>query len=99
MGAFRKGYASDMTRMAHVGPPTPKYKRAYRAVLEAQLAAIDRVKAGATTQSVDRAARQTLKQYGLERSLFIPPATVSASKSTNRPNRKKDHTNWKQVWR
>ncbi len=39
MGAFRDGYASDMTRMAHVGPATPKYKRAYRAVLEAQLAA------------------------------------------------------------
>lgn len=70
MGAFRKGYASDMTRMAYVGRATPKYRRAYRAVLEAQLAAIDRVKAGATTQSVDRAARQTLRRYGLEREFF-----------------------------
>jgi len=67
MGAFRDGYASDMTRMAHVGPATPKYKRAYRAVLEAQLAAIDAVKPGATTNSVDRAARGTLKRHGLER--------------------------------
>ena len=50
MGAFRDGYASDMTRMAHVGPATPKYKRAYRAVLEAQLAAIDAVKPGVTTE-------------------------------------------------
>ncbi len=67
MGAFRDGYASDMTRMVHVGPPAPKYKRAYRAVLEAQLAAIDAVRAGATTNSVDRAARGTLKRHGLER--------------------------------
>jgi Xaa-Pro aminopeptidase len=67
MGAFRDGYASDMTRMVHVGAATPKYKRAYSAVLEAQLAAIDAVKPGATTNAVDRAARSTLKRYGLER--------------------------------
>jgi Xaa-Pro aminopeptidase len=67
MGAFRDGYASDMTRMVHVGPATPKYKQAYRAVLKAQLAAIDAVKPGATTNAVDRAARGTLKEHGLER--------------------------------
>jgi Xaa-Pro aminopeptidase len=67
MGAFRDGYASDMTRMVHIGPATPKYKQAYRAVLEAQLAAIDAVKPGATTNAVDRAARGTLKRHGLER--------------------------------
>jgi Xaa-Pro aminopeptidase len=67
MGAFRDGYASDMTRMVHVGPATPKYKRAYRAVLEAQLAAIDAVKPGVTTNSVDRAARGTLTRHGLGR--------------------------------
>lgn len=67
MGAFRDGYASDMTRMVHVGPATPKYKRAYRAVLEAQLTAIDAVKPGVTTNSVDRAARATLTRHGLGR--------------------------------
>jgi Xaa-Pro aminopeptidase len=67
MGAFQDGYASDMTRMVHVGTPTPKYKKAYRAVLEAQLAAIAAVKPGATTNAVDRAARGTLKKHGLER--------------------------------
>jgi Xaa-Pro aminopeptidase len=67
MGAFRDGYASDMTRMVHVGPAPPKYKRAYRAVLEAQLAAIEAVKPGATTSSVDRTARNTLKRYDLEK--------------------------------
>jgi Xaa-Pro aminopeptidase len=67
MGAFRSGYASDMTRMVHVGPATPKYKRAYRAVLEAQLAAIDAVKPGVTADSVDRAARGALTRHGLGR--------------------------------
>jgi Xaa-Pro aminopeptidase len=67
MGAFRDGYASDMTRMVHVGPATAKYKRAYRAVLEAQLAAIAAVKPGVTTNAVDRAARSTLKRHGLDR--------------------------------
>jgi Xaa-Pro aminopeptidase len=67
MGAFQDGYASDMTRMVHVGPATPKYKRAYKAVLEAQLAAIAAVKPGATTHAVDRAARSTLKKHRLER--------------------------------
>jgi Xaa-Pro aminopeptidase len=56
-----------MKRMVHVGPATPKYKRAYKAVLEAQLAAIAAVKPGATTHAVDRAARGTLKKHGLER--------------------------------
>lgn len=67
MGAFRDGYASDMTRMAHVGRPSPKYKRAYRAVLEAQLAAIQVVKPGVTAGAVDAAARRTLRQHGLEK--------------------------------
>ena len=67
MGAFRHGYASDMTRMVHLGKATLKYKRAYKAVLEAQLAAIDAVKAGARTTAVDRAARSVLKAHGLDR--------------------------------
>ncbi len=67
MGAFRDGYASDMTRMVHLGPASTKYKRAYKAVLEAQLAAIAAVRPGATTHAVDRAARATLKRHGLEK--------------------------------
>lgn len=67
MGAFRDGYASDMTRMVHVGPASAKYKRAYKAVLEAQLAAVAAVRPGVTTKAVDRAARSVLKGYGLEK--------------------------------
>lgn len=66
MGAFQDGYASDMTRMLFLGSPTPKVKRTYRAVLEAQLAAIDAVRAGVSTAHVDRQARKVLKGYGLE---------------------------------
>jgi Xaa-Pro aminopeptidase len=67
MGALQDGYCSDMTRMLFLGIPGAKVKRAYRAVLEAQLAAIDAVRAGALTRNVDRAARQVLKGYGLDR--------------------------------
>jgi Xaa-Pro aminopeptidase len=67
MGATREGYASDMTRMLHVGRPSPKVRRMYSAVLEAQLAAIDAVHEGVAAQRVDRAARQVLKRHGLDR--------------------------------
>jgi Xaa-Pro aminopeptidase len=67
MGAFCDGYASDMTRMVHVGAADAKYKSAYRAVLEAQLAGIAAVRPGATAASVDSATRRTLKKHGLER--------------------------------
>jgi Xaa-Pro aminopeptidase len=67
MGAFQDGYASDMTRMLYVGTPPAKVKRMYRAVLEAQLAAIDAVRAGVRTTAVDGAARKVLQGYGLDR--------------------------------
>ena len=67
MGAIQDGYCSDMTRMLFLGSPGARVKRTYRAVLEAQLAALDAVRAGASTRSVDRAARQVLKGYGLDR--------------------------------
>jgi Xaa-Pro aminopeptidase len=67
MGAFENGYASDMTRMLFVGPPPPRVKRTYRAVLEAQLAAIAAVRPGVRTAAVDGAARQVLRKHGLDR--------------------------------
>ncbi len=67
MGAMQDGYASDMTRMLLLGAPGAKVKRAYKAVLEAQLAAIDAVRPGIAASKVDRAAREVLKGYGLEK--------------------------------
>lgn len=65
MGASLNGYMSDMTRVAHMGPPSPAARRLYDAVLEAQLAAIDAVKPGATAAGVDAAARAALRRRGL----------------------------------
>ena len=70
MGAFQDGYASDMTRMLSVGPPGAKVKRMYRAVLEAQLAAIDAVRAGRPRRASMRAARKVLKGYGLDQAFI-----------------------------
>jgi Xaa-Pro aminopeptidase len=67
MGAQLQGYTSDMTRMAHLGRPSPASRRLHRAVLEAQLAAIDAVRPGVTAHTVDRAARSTLRRHGLDR--------------------------------
>jgi Xaa-Pro aminopeptidase len=65
MGAFQAGYASDMTRMVHLGKATPRYRKAYKAVLEAQLAAINAIRPGVKTAAVDKAAREVLKAHGL----------------------------------
>lgn len=67
MGAQQEGYASDMTRMLHMGTPSAKVKRMYRAVLEAQLAGVDAVRAGVPAAKVDAAARRVLRGYGLDR--------------------------------
>jgi Xaa-Pro aminopeptidase len=70
MGAFVEGYASDMTRMLFLGRPDAKVKRTYKAVLEAQLAAIDAVRGGVAAARVDRAARAALKGHGLDRAFI-----------------------------
>lgn len=67
MGALQSGYCSDMTRMLHLGAPSPKSKKLYRAVLEAQRAAIDSVRENTTAAAVDRKARAVLKSYGFEK--------------------------------
>jgi len=67
MGALQEGYCSDMTRMLFLGTPSAKVKRTYKAVLEAQLAGIDAVHAGARTAAVDAAARKVLREYGLDK--------------------------------
>ncbi len=65
MGALQDGYCSDMTRMLFLGTPSAKVKRAYKAVLEAQLAGVDAVRDGVAASRVDAAARNVLKSYGL----------------------------------
>src|ERR1700693_629910 len=65
MGSCQNGYMSDMTRMLFLGRPSQTVRSIYRAVLNAQLAAIDTVRAGVTAGQVDRKARQVLESEGL----------------------------------
>ena len=64
MGATQDGYASDMTRMLHLGEASSEIRGWYADVLEAQLAALDAVREGASAGSVDRAARRVLQAKG-----------------------------------
>jgi len=70
MGACLDGYASDMTRMAHMGRPSPKAADLHAAVLEAQLAAIDAVGPGIDARKVDQSARKVLKRHNLDRAFM-----------------------------
>lgn len=67
MGAMQDGYASDMTRTLHVGRARPKARKLYKAVLEAQLAAIEAVREGVAASAVDKGARDVLRKHGFER--------------------------------
>jgi Xaa-Pro aminopeptidase len=64
-GVILGGYCSDRTRTVHVGPPSKDARRAYAAVLEAQVAAIAAVRPGVRAAEVDEAARSVLRKYKL----------------------------------
>jgi Xaa-Pro aminopeptidase len=64
-GGVLDGYCSDLTRTVSVGNPSLDAVRLHAAVRDAQAAAIDAVKPGATTAEVDGAARQVLVAHGL----------------------------------
>jgi len=67
LGAILRRYCSDLTRTVYVGRAPLRVRRWYRAVLEAQTAARDAVRAGVTTGAVDAAARGILQRKGLGR--------------------------------
>jgi Xaa-Pro aminopeptidase len=64
-GVILSGYCSDQTRTVWVGAVAGDARSAYDAVKDAQRAAIDAVKPGATVGEVDEAARKVLKKAGL----------------------------------
>jgi Xaa-Pro aminopeptidase len=65
-GAILDDYVSDMTRMVCLGRLSDRQRLLFQAVHEAQVAAIDAVKAGVKAHSVDRKARQVLKKFKLD---------------------------------
>jgi len=66
LGAILGHYCSDITRTVFVGRAPERIRRWYRAVLEAQSAAIAAVKAGAACGDVDAAARGVLTSRRLD---------------------------------
>lgn len=59
-----QGYKNDLTRTYVVGEPSPRARAAYRAVREAQAAAIALAAPGVTCGELDRAARAVIEQAG-----------------------------------
>jgi Xaa-Pro aminopeptidase len=70
LGVILAHYCSDITRTVHVGRAPERIRTWYRAVLEAQTAAIAAVRNGAACGDVDSAARQVLAGYHLDQ-LFV----------------------------
>jgi len=66
LGVILAHYCSDITRTVYVGRAPTRVKQWYKAVLEAQGAAIAEVRAGASTGDVDSAARQVLAGWKLD---------------------------------
>lgn len=62
-GAKYMGYCSDMTRTVVIGKADDKIKKLYNTVLEAQLAGIAAVKAGADCSLCDKAARDIIDSH------------------------------------
>jgi Xaa-Pro aminopeptidase len=65
LGVILAHYCSDLTRTVCVGRATAKVRRWYRAVEQAQQAALEALKAGVATGKVDRAARSVLDRSSL----------------------------------
>jgi Xaa-Pro aminopeptidase len=70
LGVILGHYCSDITRTVFVGRASKRIQMWYRAVLEAQAAAIAMVRTGATCGDVDATARKVLAGYRVDH-LFV----------------------------
>ena len=64
MGAIFGGYCSDCTRTLADGDPDPAQRQVYELVLEAQLAGLEAIRAGAEGRAVDAIAREVIAGAG-----------------------------------
>ena len=60
------GYHGELERTFCVGKPTEEVKRAFSAMVEAQMAVLDAIRPGVTSREMDGLARKVLKKYGYE---------------------------------
>lgn len=65
LGARLHGYHADMTRTVALGSPSRTARDLYEAVLAAQQAALDAVRAGVSGKELDSTARSVLEERGL----------------------------------
>ncbi len=65
-GCIYKGYCSDMTRTIVVGKASVEQKRIYQLVLDAQMAALEFIKAGYMGCEIDNVARKIIYDAGYE---------------------------------
>ncbi|HHT9108549.1 MAG TPA: M24 family metallopeptidase [Candidatus Wunengus sp. YC64] len=63
-GASFQFYNSDLTRISFIDRISPKFKKIYQIVLDAQCFAIDSVKPGRMSKDVDHAARNYIAEKG-----------------------------------
>jgi Xaa-Pro aminopeptidase len=63
-GALYGGYCSDLTRTVVIGTPTAKHREIFDIVLEAQLAALDGIRAGIAGKEGDALARDVIAKHG-----------------------------------
>ena len=67
LGVILAHYCSDITRTVYAGRAPARVRTWYKAVLEAQAAAVGAVRAGVSCGEVDAAARRVLAGYKLDR--------------------------------
>jgi len=65
-GCVYEGYCSDMTRTIVIGKASEKQKEVYNTVLNAQMAALEFIKAGYQGKEVDKVARDIIYSAGYE---------------------------------
>jgi Xaa-Pro aminopeptidase len=65
-GAKLAGYCSDMTRCFTVGKTSRLYNKAYEAVRQAQIAAIEKIKPGVMLKTIDKTTRDVIREHGFE---------------------------------
>jgi Xaa-Pro aminopeptidase len=63
-GGTMDGYCSDITRMFHVGEPTPEISDVYSVLVEAQEAGVVAATVGTPCQDVDAASRRVISRAG-----------------------------------
>ena len=63
-GCVYKGYCSDMTRTIAVGTPTDEMKKVYQIVLDANLRAMEGIRAGVKCSDIDALARGYIAEQG-----------------------------------